>query len=64
MAFAMDSSERGRVYCATYNRDFGFNIFNHTNFTTVQTQLASRNYGQATGTGTPRVLQLGAKVQF
>jgi len=42
----------------------GFNIFNHTNFTTVQTQLGSSNYGQVTGTGTARVLQFGAKVEF
>ena len=41
-----------------------YNTFNHTNFTTVQTQLGTSNYGQVTNTGSPRVMQFGAKVQF
>ncbi|MDE1177935.1 MAG: carboxypeptidase-like regulatory domain-containing protein [Edaphobacter sp.] len=41
-----------------------YNTFNHTNFTTLQTQLGTSNYGQVTGTGSPRVLQFGAKVKF
>ena len=41
-----------------------YNIFNHTNFSAVQTTLGSSNYGQITGTGSPRILQLGAKLQF
>jgi hypothetical protein len=41
-----------------------YNAFNHTNFTSVQTQLGSSNYGQVTGTGSARVLQFGAKFKF
>ncbi len=41
-----------------------YNAFNHTNFTTVQTTLGASNYGQVTGTGSPRILQFGAKVIF
>jgi hypothetical protein len=41
-----------------------YNAFNHTNFTTVQTTLGTSNYGQVTGTGSPRILQFGAKVIF
>jgi hypothetical protein len=41
-----------------------YNIFNHTNFSGFQATLGSSNYGQITGTGSPRILQLGAKVQF
>jgi len=41
-----------------------YNAFNHTNFSGVQTTLGSSNYGQITSTGSPRILQMGAKVQF
>jgi hypothetical protein len=41
-----------------------YNAFNHTNFTSVQTQLGSSNYGQVTATGSARVLQFGAKFKF
>jgi hypothetical protein len=41
-----------------------YNAFNHTNFTSVQTQLGSSNYGQVTGTGSARVLQFGTKFKF
>lgn len=41
-----------------------YNAFNHTNFTSFATQLGASNYGQITATGTPRVLQLGAKLTF
>jgi hypothetical protein len=41
-----------------------YNTFNHTNFTTLQAQLGTSNYGQITGTGSPRVLQFGAKFKF
>jgi Carboxypeptidase regulatory-like domain len=41
-----------------------YNTFNHTNFTTLQAQLGTSNYGQITATGSPRVLQFGAKLRF
>ncbi len=42
----------------------GYNIFNHTNFTSIQAQLGTSNYGQVTAAGSPRVLQFGAKIKF
>ena len=42
----------------------GFNIFNHTQFTTVSSTFTSSNFGQVTATGDPRVFQLGAKAVF
>ncbi|WP_446743551.1 carboxypeptidase regulatory-like domain-containing protein [Silvibacterium acidisoli] len=41
-----------------------YNSFNHTNFTSVATVFGQSNFGVVTGTGTPRVLQLGAKLNF
>jgi hypothetical protein len=41
-----------------------FNTFNHTNLTAINTTLGNSNYDQATATGSPRVLQLAAKIQF
>jgi hypothetical protein len=41
-----------------------FNTFNHTNLTAINTTLGNSNYDQATDTGTPRVLQLAAKIEF
>ncbi len=41
-----------------------YNIFNHANFTGVGTVLGNSNFGQVTGTGSPRVMQFGAKITF
>jgi hypothetical protein len=41
-----------------------FNAFNHTNFSGVATTLGNSNYGQVTGAGPARVLQLAAKINF
>ena len=41
-----------------------YNTFNHTNFTSLQTQLGTSNYGQVTEAGSPRVMQFGAKFKF
>jgi len=41
-----------------------FNIFNHTQFTTVSTTFSSSNFGQVTAAGDPRVFQLGMKAFF
>jgi hypothetical protein len=45
-------------------RGEAYNVFNHTNFSSVQSTLGSSNYGQVTGTGSPRIMQLGAKLDF
>ena len=41
-----------------------FNAFNHTNFSNVNTTLGSSAYGQVTGAGPARVMQLAAKIKF
>jgi Carboxypeptidase regulatory-like domain len=38
-----------------------FNIFNHTNFTTLSTNITASNYGFVTGVRDPRTMQLGIK---
>lgn len=42
----------------------GFNVFNHTNFTTINTTVGNSAYGQATAAASNRILQLGAKFNF
>jgi hypothetical protein len=41
-----------------------FNTFNHTNFNALSTTLSATNFGQVTGAGDARNLQLGAKLNF
>ena len=41
-----------------------FNVFNHVNYSGVATTLGQTNYGQVTGTGPARVLQLAVKMNF
>lgn len=41
-----------------------FNTLNHTNFSTISTTTSATNYGQVTGTGAARVLQIAAKLTF
>ncbi len=41
-----------------------YNVFNHTNFSGIQTTTSATNYGQVTAAGPTRSLQLGAKVTF
>ncbi|HTD21195.1 MAG TPA: carboxypeptidase regulatory-like domain-containing protein [Terriglobales bacterium] len=41
-----------------------FNIFNHTEFSRVGTNAAAQNLGQVTDTYAPRILQLGAHINF
>ncbi len=45
-------------------RGEAFNVFNHTNFSGIQTTLGTTNFGQVTSAGSARVLQLGAKMLF
>lgn len=45
-------------------RGEAFNIFNHTNFRVIQTNITSAQYGQVTTVRDPRTIQLGAKVIF
>ncbi len=41
-----------------------FNIFNHTNFSSVGTSLNNANFGQLLSAHNPRVVQLGLKLYF
>lgn len=41
-----------------------FNIFNHTNFQTIDAGLQSGTYGQVTDTHQPRIVQFGLKFSF
>lgn len=41
-----------------------FNVFNHTNFSSVDTNINDASFGQVTGTHLPRNIQLGLKLYF
>jgi hypothetical protein len=41
-----------------------FNIFNHTNFSSIGATLGSSTYGTVTAARDPRIIQLGAKLYF
>jgi hypothetical protein len=41
-----------------------FNVFNHTNFSSIDTVLGDSNYGAVVGAHDPRVMQLGLKLNF
>ena len=41
-----------------------FNIFNHTNFRTVATNVALANFGTITAVRDPRTMQFGLKLMF
>ncbi len=42
----------------------GFNVINHTNFLTIDNNLASGTFGQSTQSLQPRIIQLGARFEF
>jgi len=41
-----------------------FNIFNHTNFTTLSTSLSASTFGQATAAADARIIQFGLKFYY
>ncbi|MCU1260734.1 MAG: Cna protein B-type domain protein, partial [Bryobacterales bacterium] len=41
-----------------------FNVFNHTNFTTVSTSFGAGNFGQVTAAADPRIMELALRYQF
>lgn len=45
-------------------RGEAFNVFNKTNFTTINTAATTTTFGAVTGTRDPRTLQLGVKFYF
>ena len=48
----------------TQLRAEAFNVFNHTNFTTINTTVGNGSYGQVTAAASNRILQIGAKFDF
>ncbi len=42
----------------------GFNVINHTNFNSLDYNLADSTFGQATSSLQPRIIQLGARFEF
>jgi hypothetical protein len=53
-------SERFRVQ---FRAEF-FNLFNHTNFSTISVALGAVNFGQVTAAKDPRIVQLGLKLYW
>jgi hypothetical protein len=51
-------------YLSLQLRGEAFNIFNHTNFRTLTTNVTSGGFGQVATVRDPRTLQLGAKIIF
>jgi len=45
-------------------RSEAFNIFNHTNFTTINTTWGNSNYGRATAATDPRILEFALRYHF
>ena len=45
-------------------RGEAFNIFNHTNFRALSTNITAATFGQVTTVRDPRTLQLGIKLLF
>ncbi|HEX4168095.1 MAG TPA: carboxypeptidase regulatory-like domain-containing protein [Bryobacteraceae bacterium] len=45
-------------------RGDAFNLFNHTNFETVSSNLGAGNFGQVTAAHDPRILQVSMKLEF
>ena len=41
-----------------------FNIFNHTNFTTVSTNYGAGSFGQVTAAADPRIMELALRFHF
>ncbi len=41
-----------------------FNVFNHTNFTTITTSINNPTFGQATNAADPRILQVALHLKF
>jgi hypothetical protein len=41
-----------------------FNVFNHTNFSTIDLGTADGTYGQATAAHSPRIMQFSGKLYF
>ena len=45
-------------------RGEAFNLFNHTNYSAINTNLSSSAFGRVTAVRDPRQMQLGAKLEF
>ena len=45
-------------------RGEAFNVFNHTNFTTINAQVGNANYGRATAATDPRIFEFSGRFHF
>ncbi len=62
--FTMSKSIRFGEFTRLQLRGEAFNIFNHTNFRAISTNVTAANFGQVLSVRDPRTLQLGAKFIF
>ena len=53
----------GRDVSFQFRGEF-FNAFNHTNFSTIDTNTDHSTYGRILGAANPRQIQLGGKMYF
>jgi len=60
-------SKKTRLWSESTNLELrfeGFNTFNHTQFTTLNTTITSAGFGKFTAARESRVFQLGARLSF
>ncbi|MEJ2008556.1 MAG: carboxypeptidase regulatory-like domain-containing protein [Acidobacteriota bacterium] len=62
--FALFKNTRISERFTTQFRAEFFNVFNHTSFSSVGTNVDSSTFGRVLGTHDPRIIQLGLKVMF
>jgi hypothetical protein len=62
--FTMTKNFRFRENLRLQLRGEAFNVFNHTNFRTIGTNVTLATFGQVTAVRDPRTLQLGVKFYF
>jgi hypothetical protein len=62
--FTLTKNVRLRESLGLQFRVEAFNVFNHTNFRVLSTNVTAAGFGQVTTVRDPRTMQLGAKIQF
>jgi hypothetical protein len=62
--FTLTKNVRLRESLGLQFRVEAFNVFNHTNFRALSTNVTAAGFGQVTTVRDPRTMQLGAKFEF
>jgi hypothetical protein len=62
--FTLSKNVRFRESLSLQLRGEVFNIFNHTNFRALTTNVTNDGFGQVSTVRDPRTMQLGAKISF